>query len=112
MFKVTKFFLKIFFGFILAIAIAVWCVTLVVTWVRGPENPHDNMSFVIKDVERCDDYPAGTGLQCPICGKNFYKQDINFCSTKCEQKYLAMKREYDTALQSEKNLNKMGKKYK
>ena len=112
MFNVTRFFLKIFVGFFLAVAIVVWCCISVWGWIRSGEDFHDDMSFVIKTVEKCDDCPAGTYLQCPVCDAPFYKKDINFCSSKCEQQYLSMKREYDTALQSEKKLNEMGKKYK
>ena len=110
-FRIAKFIFKMVLGVVLGILFVWWLGASVVAWVNDSRDIHNDMSFVVKDVERCDHYPAGTLLQCPICQKNFIKEDIDFCSTKCEQKYWAMKKEYDIALQSEKNLNKMGKRY-
>jgi len=111
--KVTKFVIKVIIGLVLGVVIGVYLVAGTYTaYKTANEDPHKNMSFVIKDVGRCESYSPGTGLQCPICKKNFIKEDIPFCSHKCEEKYLAMKREYDNAKQSEKNLKRMGKNYK
>lgn len=111
-FKVAKFVIKIGLGIGLGILILIWTGAAIVGWIRSGENPHDNMSFVINDVNKCEKYPVGTYIACPICEREFYKENSPFCSRKCEDKYWDMKRNYDTATQAEKNLNSYGKNYK
>ena len=112
-FKVAKFFIKLIFGIALGISLGVYLVAGTVVAIRNAnEDPHKKMSFVIRDYEVCAGHPQGTGLACPICGKNFYKQDIPCCSQKCEHKYQEMKTAWDNAQAAEKELNKLGKRYK
>ena len=116
-FKVAKFFIKMIIGIALGIGLGVYLVTGTIVAIKtANEDPHKNMSFVIQDYDICSEYPVGTWHACPVCGKNFYKQDINFCSHKCEKKYNEMKTAWDKAKSADEEaqnvLKKYGKKFK
>ena len=111
-FKVARFIFRMFLGIGLGIAMVVWFFAAIIGWIRSGEPREEQMSYVIKDYETCAKYPEGTYLACPICNTTFYKHGTNCCSAKCEHKYHEMKTAWDKAQAAEKELNKLGKKYK
>ena len=115
-FKVAKFVIKVFLGIALGIGLFIYLIVGSFAAMRSAEPVDKNMTFIIESYEICSEYPVGTWHACPVCGKNFYKQDINFCSHKCEKKYSEMKTAWDKAKSAEEEaqnvLRKYGKKYK
>lgn len=85
--NVIKFFIGLALGILICIGLVMTCFYDVVATAKSGELPYDNVTYMIHSYHKCEVEDKGTFLECPVCGKYFYKDNLNCCSQKCEDEY-------------------------
>ena len=109
--RVIKIFIGLAIGAIIGAVIFFWLVSGTVGFIKSAESPRDNISWIIKSYERCEEAVDGAWLQCPVCHKEFFKAGRNFCSEKCEDEFWEMYDAWEDSEECREIIERYGKKY-
>ena len=71
--NVIKFFIGLALGILICIGLVMTCFYDVVETAKNGELPYDNVTYMIHSYHKCEVEDKGTFLECPVCGKYFYR---------------------------------------
>ena len=104
--------IKLVFGLVIGILLIVWLVGAAISYKQSAELPYENVTYMMESYEINTTVPRGTWCECPVCKKNFYKEDSPCCSHKCESEYHKLVSAWNSAQQDREYIENHGKKFK
>lgn len=111
--KIIKIFVKFAIGLIVGSMLFVWILHFAIDRTIKSSPITKEASYAVRLYEKAEDAEIGTLLQCPMCGKNFYKSTFRYscCSEECENAYQTMKDAWIMGEENKSTVESYGKTF-
>lgn len=83
-----------------------------VDYVKNPDEPYDDVSYMIKSYEKNAEADFLSYCQCPVCNKYFIKDNTPCCNSECEKNYWNLANAWESVQDEKLLIESFGKKFR